>query len=81
MRKLGEATEFVYGLGISSLQPANREDYNEDTPLRFVSVQLQLPDSSKTLDVGQCTIRLAFLAHWGHATFNVALKLVATLET
>ncbi|CDJ40563.1 hypothetical protein, conserved [Eimeria tenella] len=51
MRKLGEATEFVYGLGISSLQPANREGYNEDTPLRFVSVQLQLPDSSKTLDV------------------------------
>ncbi|CDI86469.1 hypothetical protein, conserved [Eimeria praecox] len=49
-RKGGAPAEFVYGLGISSLQPADQLD-NEETPLRFVSVQLQLADLGKNLDV------------------------------
>ena len=51
VRKGGEATEFVYGLGISSLQPPEEAE-DEDRPLRFVSVQLQLPDVTKDLDIG-----------------------------
>ncbi|CDJ51175.1 hypothetical protein, conserved [Eimeria brunetti] len=51
VRKGGATAEFVYGLGISSLQPADQVENNEETPLRFVSVQLQLADSSKSLDV------------------------------
>ncbi|CDJ36119.1 uncharacterized protein EMH_0034470 [Eimeria mitis] len=51
VRKGGATAEFVYGLGISSLQPADQVDHSEETPLRFVSVQLQLSDSSKNLDV------------------------------
>lgn len=52
VRKGGATAEFVYGLGISSLQPTEQVDNNEETPLRFVSVQLQLANSSKNLDVG-----------------------------
>ena len=52
VRKGGATAEFVSGLGISSLQPTEQVDNNEETPLRFVSVQLQLANSSKNLDVG-----------------------------
>lgn len=52
VRKGGEAAEFVYGLSISSLEPSGRLEDEEDMPLRFVSVQLQLPDSSKNFDIG-----------------------------
>lgn len=53
VRQRGEAAaEFVYGLGVSSLEPPEHLEDEKDMPLRFVSVQLQLPDSSKNFDVG-----------------------------
>ncbi|KAL8428471.1 hypothetical protein ACSSS7_007198 [Eimeria intestinalis] len=51
VRKGGDAAEFVYGLGVSSLEPAEREQDEDDMPLRFVSVQLELPDSSRNFDI------------------------------
>lgn len=49
MRKV-EAPEFVYGLGLSSLGSVAHLD-DEEMPLRFVSMQLQLPDSYKMFDI------------------------------
>ncbi|KAL8448763.1 hypothetical protein Emed_003575 [Eimeria media] len=51
LRKGGDAAEFVYGLGISSLEPAEHEQDEDDMPLRFVSVQLELPDTSRSFDI------------------------------
>lgn len=52
LRKGGEPAEFVYGLSASSLEPPEHLQDEEDMPLRFVSVQLQLPESIKELDIG-----------------------------
>ncbi|KAL8451095.1 hypothetical protein Emag_002903 [Eimeria magna] len=51
VRKGGDAAEFVYGLGISSLEPVEHEQDEDDMPLRFVSVQLELPDTSRNFDI------------------------------
>lgn len=53
VRKGAETAEFVYGLGISSLEPPEHLEDEDDMPLRFVSVQLQLPDTSKNFDIGK----------------------------
>ncbi|KAL8269965.1 hypothetical protein Esti_006099 [Eimeria stiedai] len=51
VRKSGDAAEFIYGLGISSLAPAEHEQDEDDMPLRFVSIQLELPDTSRNFDI------------------------------
>ncbi|KAL8439798.1 hypothetical protein Efla_006813 [Eimeria flavescens] len=51
LRKGGDAAEFVYGIGISSLEPDSREEDDEDMPLRFVGVKLELPGTIRNFDI------------------------------
>ncbi|OEH80522.1 hypothetical protein cyc_07808 [Cyclospora cayetanensis] len=51
VRTGGDAADFVYGLSLSSLQPPEQAEEDEDTPLRFISVQLHLPEPSKGFDI------------------------------